>query len=142
MHTEKLVSVSLGAIIRTCRISKGLTCKDLGLKLGYSSASAGQIISKIERGVINVAESKLVKLLKVLDITHERLGLPPLIPLTVFWEASDVTLELLCLPKVAASIALGGAELSGLTQLVVRRVKDAELQVNSREALGDSEIPE
>ena len=77
-----------GELISTLRLERGLTQKDLGKKMGYHDASAGQVVHKIEEGKISVPKKKIKILLDTLGINHEKLGLDPTISLPL-WIASQ-----------------------------------------------------
>ncbi len=67
--------VFIGAVIKGARIGKGMSQKDIGEQLGYSANSASQAMSKIESGRISIPQKKIAKLVKILDLTHEQLGI-------------------------------------------------------------------
>lgn len=55
----------IGIIIRTARLKKELTQKDLTLALGYTNT---QYYSNLERGVTNMSAENLGKICAILDI--------------------------------------------------------------------------
>ena len=57
----------MGQRIRDLRIKKGLTQDELAQKMGYTSRST---IDKIEKGLVDLPQSKLTKLTSILDTTH------------------------------------------------------------------------
>ena len=77
----------LAEVVNAARLEKGMTQKELGIKMGYSENSAGQVVHKIEEGKIGIPKKKIQTLLEVLDITHEKLGLDKSISLPI-WIAS------------------------------------------------------
>ena len=74
----------LGEIVSTARLEKGFTQKELGIKMGYTNNSAGQVIHKIEEGKIDVPKKKIHKLVDILDITNEKLGIEKSISLPIW----------------------------------------------------------
>ena len=74
----------LGEIVSTARLEKGFTQKELGIQMGYTNNSAGQVIHKIEEGKIDVPKKKIHKLVDILDITNEKLGIEKSISLPIW----------------------------------------------------------
>lgn len=56
---------TIGIIVRTARLKKELTQKDLTLALGYTNT---QYYSNLERGVTNMSAENLGKICAILDI--------------------------------------------------------------------------
>lgn len=74
MEEEEKFRGLFGELISKARLEKGLTQKELGVRIGYTENSAGQVIHKIEEGKIDVPKKKIATLLDILGITHEQLG--------------------------------------------------------------------
>ena len=88
MNQEIQFQKLLGEIISSARLEKGMTQKELGMKIGYINNSAGQVIHKIEEGKISIPKKKIHILLETLGITHEKLGIEPSVSLPM-WIASQ-----------------------------------------------------
>ncbi|MFN0204369.1 MAG: helix-turn-helix domain-containing protein, partial [Bacteroidia bacterium] len=58
----------LGNVVRKKRLEKGLTQEALGAELGYSSQTAKQVISQIERGAVWIPTKKVSDFIKVLNL--------------------------------------------------------------------------
>ncbi|MBF0236703.1 MAG: helix-turn-helix transcriptional regulator [SAR324 cluster bacterium] len=84
MEREQQFYKLLGEIISGARLEQGLTQKELGIEMGYAENSAGQVIHKIEDGKIPIPKRKITKLLDVLQITHDKLGLEHSVSLPVW----------------------------------------------------------
>ncbi|MBF0101268.1 MAG: helix-turn-helix domain-containing protein [Desulfobacterales bacterium] len=124
---EKNFKKLLGELIYTARLEKGLTQKELGQQLGYIENSAGQIIHKIEEGKVGIPKKKISVLLNLLDIDHEKLGLPKSISLPIWissggkkgsgYSLKDFidTAETVVtgIAELSETVATGVAELSG-----------------------------
>ncbi|MCU7959239.1 MAG: helix-turn-helix domain-containing protein [gamma proteobacterium symbiont of Bathyaustriella thionipta] len=99
---------AIGEIVRTNRVEKGMSKKELGLKLGYAKNSAGQVISKIESGKISIPQKKLPDLIKILGITHEILGITDTsIPLVTLFTSATVAAGAARIASNAASLIAG-----------------------------------
>lgn len=57
---------TMGNKIKNLRIKKGFTQEELAKKMGYTSRST---INKIEKGLVDLPQSKLVELAKILNTT-------------------------------------------------------------------------
>lgn len=60
--------MTIGQKIRKIRILRGMTQKELGLKVGFSSSTADARIRQYEIGVMNPKEDKLKKIAEALDV--------------------------------------------------------------------------
>lgn len=62
--------MTIGERIKECREKLGLSQEEVALKMGYSSRST---INKIEKGLSDVTQSKVIEFAKVLQTTPEYL---------------------------------------------------------------------
>lgn len=62
--------MTIGERIKECREKLGLSQEEVALKMGYSSRST---INKIEKGLSDVSQSKVIQFAKALETTPEYL---------------------------------------------------------------------
>lgn len=87
-ETKELFRKKVGRIVERLRLEKGLSRKELGLKLGYKENTAVQAVSRFENGRAGIPKAKIEKLISLLGMKNSDFGLESTKSLKSFIAAS------------------------------------------------------
>ncbi len=65
----------VGKIVEHLRLEKGMSRKELGVRLGYKENTASQVVSRFELGRAGIPKGKIEELIKLLGMTNKDFGL-------------------------------------------------------------------
>lgn len=87
-ETKERFRKRVGKIVERLRLEKGMSRKELGLKLGYKENAAVQAVSRFESGRAGIPKAKIETLIRLLGMKNSDFGLESTKSLKSFIAAS------------------------------------------------------